>query len=283
MEGKAKGVFVLLSVIMVFALALAGGGFYLFQKEKERNIVLQEELDDIRSRQKMTEVKLLDSQKLITTLELKLEEARFKMESLETDLKQERSAKDEALAKIEQLRVGLEEQKNLRSELERKFNLAQKEAQSIQSQLKVLEAKRGELEEKVKDLEVQQSQVELGKIVVTPESAQTSSTALMYASPAASSAPKTKEKVVSSAKKPAGSSMEGKVLVVNKDYSFAVINLGSKDGVAVGTMFSVHHNNKYIGDVKVEKVHETMAAAGFVSDEIKNRISEGDKVVRKAK
>jgi hypothetical protein len=73
------------------------------------------------------------------------------------------------------------------------------------------------------------------------------------------------------------------VLVVNKDYNFAVINLGSKDGVALGNEFAVYRNNKFIGDMKVEKVHDAMSAAGFSSGDMKDKVSEGDKVVQKAK
>ena len=73
------------------------------------------------------------------------------------------------------------------------------------------------------------------------------------------------------------------MLVVNKDYNFAVINVGSKDGVRVGATFSVYHDAEYLGDVKIEKVHDSMAAAGFVTAALKNKIGEGDKVVQKKK
>jgi hypothetical protein len=78
-------------------------------------------------------------------------------------------------------------------------------------------------------------------------------------------------------------SPEGKVLVVNNDYNFIVINLGNKEGVEIGQLFSVYRGNKYIGDVKVEKVHDSMSAAGFVTPDIKDKVNEGDKVVRKNK
>lgn len=71
--------------------------------------------------------------------------------------------------------------------------------------------------------------------------------------------------------------------MVNKDYNFAVINLGSKDGISIGEAFSVYHDNKYVGDLKAEKVHDSMTAAGFVSVDIKAKLSEGDKVVQKGK
>jgi len=59
-----------------------------------------------------------------------------------------------------------------------------------------------------------------------------------------------------------------------------VLSTTSQIGGQYGAVF---HNNKYLGDVKVEKVHERMAAAGFLSSETKDSISEGDKVVQKAK
>jgi hypothetical protein len=51
----------------------------------------------------------------------------------------------------------------------------------------------------------------------------------------------------------------------------------------VGDIFSIYHNNKDIGEVKVEKVHDSMAAAGFSASDIKDKVSEGDKVVQKVK
>ena len=72
-------------------------------------------------------------------------------------------------------------------------------------------------------------------------------------------------------------------MVLNKEYNFAVINLGSTDGVNIGDLFSVYHNDKYIGDVKIEKVHDSMSAAGFESTAIKDNISEGDKVTQQIK
>jgi len=62
-----------------------------------------------------------------------------------------------------------------------------------------------------------------------------------------------------------------------------VINIGSKDGVAIGSEFSVFNSDKLLGDIKVEKVRDSMAAAGFVSADLKDKINEGDKVVKKGK
>ena len=161
----------------------------------------------------------------------------------------------------------------------------------MQAQLKDLESRKNELEAKIKDLEEKASQaqsqgVELGKIVVSPEA--TAGAAAVVPAAKAAARQKQAKKAAAPTAVPiattAGvSGLEGKVLVINRDYSFVVINLGSKDGVNVGDVFSIYHNNKYIGDVKVEKVHDSMAAAGFVSSDIKDKINEGDQVVSKTK
>ena len=158
-------------------------------------------------------------------------------------------------------------------DLENKLIQAQQELKKTQAQLKEIAATKSSLEVKIKELETKSQGVELGEVVVSPEP----------------SAPVTDAKnnmdAVSSPKADNPSAkakgLEGKVMIINKDYNFAVINLGNKDGVQSGNIFSVYHGNKSIGDLKVEKVHDSMSAAGFGSPEMKDLIAEGDTVKQK--
>ena len=270
---------VLLIVLIAIALSFAGGGFYLYQKEHARNTALQEELDDIKTRQKISEKKLEESQNTISTLGLKLEDAKTQIANLDNELQQEKASKQEALTKIGQLKADMEQQKQLRTDLEKKFNQAQKDVDKIQTQVRELNAKKTELEEKINDLEAQsQAQgVELGKIIVGSEAKVAEVKTTQPKLPAFKLSQEVPVKTI------VAPGAEGKVLVVNKDYDFVVINLGSKDAVQIGNIFSIYHSNSYLGDVKIEKVHDSMAAAGFMSSDIKGKVSEGDKVVRKAK
>ncbi|PIQ86756.1 MAG: hypothetical protein COV73_04210, partial [Candidatus Omnitrophica bacterium CG11_big_fil_rev_8_21_14_0_20_43_6] len=142
------------------------------------------------------------------------------------------------------------------------------------------------LEEKIKNLEAGAANVELGKVVVNPEVDQPAVEAAAVQPEAAqpAAAPEAKPaKPVKSAKKEkplVAQGQEGKVLIVNKEFNFVVINLGSKDKVGVGDEFLISRSGKPIGDIKVEKVHEFMSAAGF-SEELKNAIKENDKVTQK--
>lgn len=282
MADKPKSPILVLIVLIVVSLALVGGTFFILQKEKAKNVALQEEMEDIKTRLKVTESKLDESKKTIVDLGAKLEQAENQIATLTADLAQEKTSKEEALVKIEQIRVDLDQQKGLRQDLEKKVNQAQKDSEKAQAQLKDLQDKKNELEVKVKDLEEKARQaetqgVELGKIVVSPEGG------APVQKPAKPAKPAKPEKEKPTQRPAPSSELEGKILVINKDYSFAVINLGSKDGVDIGNVFSVYHSNQYLGDVKVEKVHDSMAAAGFVSADLKSKVNEGDKVVRKTK
>ncbi len=288
MNRKASISVIILAILVAVMLALAGGGFYLFQKEHNKALQLQSQLDEINSRLKATETNLDESKNKISDLQTKLEEEKIQRESLDNDLQQEKSGRQEALAKIEQLRVDVDEQKKARLDLEQKLNLAQDEARKTQEQLKNLETKKTELETKLGEIEAKAKDVELGKIVVTPAGEATPAVAptkadKKKAKKAAAKQPVKAATTAAIAKSTAGQGLEGKVLVVNKEYNFVVMNLGSRDGVTAGSEFSIYHNNQHVGDVKIEKVHDAMSAAGFLAPETKDKVSEGDRVVQKVK
>jgi len=277
----------ILIVLIIISLLLAGGAFYLLQKERAKTLDLQGQLDDLNSKQKMTEMRLEESKKMISTLESKLQDAQAQIDTLTSELQQEKNIKLEALGQIEQLKSELEQQKKLRSNLEKNLSDAQAELKNIQARLKDMEGKKAELEKKIEEFQAKYEGerktegVQLGKIVVGPEGAQ------IQEGPATDmqaqeAAPQTVSGLEQAGALSLGT-LEGKVLVVNKDYNFAVINLGSKDGVNIGQVFSVLHNDNFIGDIKIEKVHDSMSAAGFLSADIKDNINEGDKVVLKTK
>lgn len=269
MTDKINSPIAIFIVLILVSLSLAGTGFYLLQKEKARSSDLQQQLDDLTIKQRIAETKLEEYKKTISQLELKLKTAQTQIDTLTTALDNETVEKQKALEEVEQLKADLEKQKGFRSDLETKLNETQKDVEKMQAQLKDSEDKKAQLEVKIKELETQAQQaraqgVELGTIVVGPEDS--ASSEAVTAPPA--------EQV---------KGLEGKVLVVNKEYNFVVINLGNKDGVNVNDIFSIYHDNKYIGDVKVGKTHDSMSAADFISTSTKDLVSEGDRAAEKTK
>lgn len=270
-KSKVKGSALLFFLLFLLALAAAGGIFYLFQQERAKTASLQLELEDVRAKQKVTEKELSESRNKISVLEESLRSADSKVQELNALVEQERSAKSQALSEIAKLNEEIAQHKSLSSDLESKLAQAQKDVDKMKKQLKELDAKRMALESRMQEMEAGSADVELGKIVVNQSNDVVAQTPQSYP---------TQKKQIEQVQ---NINAEGKVLVVNKEYNFAVINLGSKDGVGIGNIFTVYHDNKNIGDLKVEKIHDSMSAAGFVSADMKNKVFEGDKVILKSR
>ncbi len=285
MADTAKMGKLILIAIIIILLVSTGLVFGLFQKEHAKNLSLQGQLEDTKIKQRLAESRLEESKKLIADLQAKIQDAQTQVDSLTKDLQNEKDAKQQALTQIDQLKSDLDNQKEMRAALEKKLSQAQDDVNKGQAKLKETESKKTELEERIKELEpspkaqsAKPMGVELGKIVVGPDMSQQPKPT--QGMPQTQAAPTQGAPQGNNA---GNLNLTGKVLVINKDYNFAVINLGTKDGVAVGDIFSVYHRNKYVGDVKVEKVHDSMSAAGFLSPDLKNKFSEGDKIVFKSK
>jgi len=276
---------VLIGLFIILLLA-AAGVFYLYQKEYAQNIKLRGQITELENLQRNTASKLDESKKIASDLALKLQEAKSKMDSLSSELAAEKSAHLETSNKLEQLKTDLSKQKSLREDLENRFNQVQADGKQIKEQIKIMQQQKVALEEKIKNLETGAGGVELGKVVVNPELLKPAKDVALVQPKTADkkiNAPDTKALKVTNKEQPRlvkGS--EGKVMIVNKEFNFVVINLGSKDKINVGDEFLVSRAGKPIGDLKVEKVHEAMSAAGF-SAELKDLIKENDKVTQKIK
>ncbi|MDP2044139.1 MAG: hypothetical protein Q8K15_03100 [Candidatus Omnitrophota bacterium] len=280
MNRKATVSVIILIGLVIISLGLAAGASYFYQKEHAKSIQLQEQIDELNARQRVTEDKLEESKKLAMDFQLKLQAAKAQIDSLTGELAGEKTARQEASSKLEQVTADLEQQKASRQDLENKLNQSQDDSKKIKEQIKLIEQQKAELEAKIKSLEPT-STVELGKVVVNNETSAIDAKAKARAE-AKMKANQHPIKVEKKEKAPQAKSLEGKIVVVNKENNFVVLNLGSKDGVSMGDEFFVSRAGKTIGSVKVEKVHETMSAAGFTT-ELKDIISENDKVAQKAK
>jgi predicted RNase H-like nuclease (RuvC/YqgF family) len=275
--------FILIGLVVVFLIISAALSF-MFQSEHTKCIKLQEKVTELAGIAKSTEDKLESTKKKVSELTMKLQEAKERLAAVTDELDKEKASRQESVKELEQIKSDIEQQKASRQDIEGKLNEAQEEGRKLKAQLKEVEQKKAELEAKIKSLETS-SGVELGKVVVNNDNA-----AAPKAAEAVSVADQAAE-AVSQAEQPSegkgeavalANPLEGKVTVVNKEYNFAVINLGQKDGVVSGTQFSVLRDGKEIGEVTVEKVHESMSAAGFAT-ELKDVIQENDLVVQKAK
>ena len=68
------------------------------------------------------------------------------------------------------------------------------------------------------------------------------------------------------------------VLSVNRQFNFAVVNVGIRDRVKIGDTLRVEQNGKLIGRLKVEKLYENFSACAITEEVKPARIKEGDLV-----
>ena len=74
------------------------------------------------------------------------------------------------------------------------------------------------------------------------------------------------------------SALEGKVLLINRNFNFVVINLGSKHGLNVGDILVIKKNGRQIAKVRVEKLYDEYSAAYITEEENGSEIAESDAV-----
>ncbi|MDD5108084.1 MAG: hypothetical protein PHC29_01030 [Candidatus Omnitrophica bacterium] len=282
-----KGTIILpvLIVLIIIFLSLAAVSFYLYQKEHAQNLQLQDKITELEQRQRITENKLEEAKKAASELTLKLQEASSKVESLTGELTKEKSALTEASNKLEQFNADIQQQKSLRQDLEDRLKTATEEGKKINEQMKIIQQQKTELENKIKNMEDGSGGVELGKVVVGGEPVIIDNTAKGKAKEINDKIKAAELKQAKTGKPIQNSALnilEGKIMIVNKEFNFAVINLGSKDKVIVGDEFTISRDGRNISELKVEKVHESMSAAGF-APEFKDLIRENDKVTQKIK
>lgn len=254
----------LLGIVAVLAMGVAAVAIVLQMQEREKRLARERDL----------QLSLAENESLKSQMD-ELQQARTKVEGDLGRLRQElaRSQEDvtKAVTQQQMLTRSLEEREQEVSQLKQTMEQAQQQAQQATGQVAQLEAERsalqhqlGELEEAKDQLEARfnalaQPEVELGKVVVNGDQPS-------GASP------------VRPAGSVAGTSLDGQVVVVNREYDFIVMNIGRNHGLLIGQEFQVVRDNQILGRVKVEKVYDELSAAAILPESQKSSIREGDAV-----
>jgi hypothetical protein len=72
--------------------------------------------------------------------------------------------------------------------------------------------------------------------------------------------------------------IEGKVIKVNAEYNFVVLNVGETQGVQKSWVAVVHRDDKFVGKLKISKVEADSAVADIQRDWVKRPILAGDRI-----
>lgn len=246
LSGKKAGIFALM-----LALAVSLYAVFIFQvakeKERKKRISKEFELSELKKIKETLELKLdrLNNEKSI--LSSRQEELEKEIELLKARLRREKENKE---AISQKLKTRSQELDGIRAELEKEtrenkdlFNnleKLQRDYDRLQLQFKESQSANRKLKEKINAfaLESVRRKKEMAKIEETTS---------------------------------------GKVLLVNEEFNFIVVNLGRRDGLKIGDELLVFRDNRNVGETFVEKIYDVISIATF-SSPLKENIKTGDKI-----
>ena len=265
MADKAKGPVLLLILFLLIAICIMGLSFVALQKERQNSVTLSKKIEEVEAMKRLAEDRVDDLNKQVAELGKSVKDAEERLSAVNEELGMAEKAKEDALIEASQLKEELEAAIKTKAGLETKLKVNDDTLKKAQGELAAIKTERDGLQQKLKDLESKNQRVQLEKIVVpsTAEGAQGS------------------QPQSDASGKAGAATIEGKILVVNKDYDFIVINLGRKDNVNIGDSLEVWRKNKKIGQVKIEEVRDTMSVATPVSKGLTQQAKEEDRVVYK--
>jgi len=242
---SGKAVTVLIIILAILFFILSGAALFFLKTEMDKRLAVEEKLEQVEETKAKIEQKLAESDSLIEQLSAKLREANSTNDILIQELDTAKVAFDRLDKDNSEIRDSLRKEKSAKDDALQDLSKLQDELETLKEQLRKAEETKKELEGQVQDLRIGQEEVQLEKIVVTPE-------AIPEDLP------------------------DGKVMVVNKEHDFIIIDLGGRDGMGQGLVFTVLQNNKSIGEVIIEKVEESMSVASFLDEGVRSKVKQDD-------
>jgi peptidoglycan hydrolase CwlO-like protein len=282
MQKGGRTLLIFLFLVIVILISGVSISLFMLQKETQTRQASEQTVQDLTLRSSKIEGALKEARKQIDVLEGKKKDAEDRINSLLEEIDLEKGLNEKIKADNKKIRDSLETEAKSKLELRQKLikeigtiqtklKEAEKKAQGheeavagLQEKIADLEKKNGDLESKLKEVNESpavkqvrneiipvpagsmQDKVNLDRIVVTPETAK-----------------------------------EAHVLNVDSETQFLIFDLGAKGGIKQGDIMSVYRGKSYLGDVRVTRVQEEMAAADFIPPFSSRKVRKNDQVVPK--
>lgn len=271
---------ILLGAIFLVVIAAL---FLMMQAEMEKRVALERTVTELNNERVRLSKELEDAVISKKDLEVQLTEVEEKARVVADQLDEEKRMRESLFAQVEQqkgeskrLSAELAQLKDEKTRIESSLAGMKSECDNLKTKLYGIQQAKEIVESKLKEM-LAKKDVELEKIVVTPDTDADSSASQPGAYELASSNESTETAALAATSTPAPvSDMKGEVMVVNKKFDFVIVNLGENNGLKVGTDLNLYRGSQFLAMLKVEKVHESMSAARIPSEWKNADIMEGD-------
>ncbi len=250
MAMPGKLVRIILILLVIISLSLASVAAYLLQQEMQKNTALNNQLGETLKQNEALKASLESSRQELSRLSESSSQTEEKIKALNADILTLENEKRSLAEMISDFKNQLAKTQKENTESLKKIDDLKAKVEDNQKQLDAATKEKEQLSSKLKELELKTREgVRLDKIVVRPQGE--------------------------------GAKLEGKISSLDKKFKFVLIDLGKNDGVEVGDVFTCLDNNKEIGEVKIEKVYETLSSANFLPNLSVKSLKAGSKVVKK--
>jgi len=270
----------LLILASVFFLCVSLALFVMHGSEKEKRVSLEERLDSVLAANKELEKDLDEITLMNKGLESKLSSSRQQLKSLSESHSKEKESRQLLMSDLEREKESVQRLMNeITSEKEGKEGLVEKLAQAegdyerLKNQLAMIMKAKETLERKVKEI-ISKKGVELDRIVVQ-QGAPSEFAPEEISSMREGSGFFEEESFEDTG---ADGFQGGEVLIVNKKFGFAIVNMGKYDGLGLGDLLGVYRKDKFLAEAQVEKLYDRMSAATLLPQYKKITLKPGDQV-----
>jgi len=313
MNSSGKVLVIFLVIIAMLLISLTAISLFFFQKETERRKFAEVTLKEYQTEKVQMEedLTILKKQNFLLQEKNKESEARvndlsdeLELESgLREEMKLETVALEEKLKKLEDAKKAfadeIEEEEELHKKLTKNLAASEQKIKELEAQLKA-EIERSQ---KLGELYEQKQQEEASKLKKIQDSRENTTAEKSNAEEAAPvedanvgieleeiviipRAPKAQdivEEPTFEEEKVAvfESTLNGRILSVDTETEFVIVSLGEKDGLDVGNILSVYHNENYVGDIKITRLQSEMSAADLVLPLSIRNVQKNDQVKTK--
>ena len=286
-SGKVVTIFLIITAILL--LSLTAISLFFFQQEREKRHALEDSLGESRSQLATSQTQLEELKKQKFLLEEKSKEMDERINSLLDDLELEKGLKEEVK----------KEQAALNEKLGKEIKSKEKQKEELNKQIADANTKIKELEDKLRfEVEVANQLKQRNRLLEKENMQLAEGMGLTSYVPAAElndkeAASQDPDKEMSldeivvktdpdnTVVSVPAQIPEGRVISVDDETEFVIIDLGKKHGVTLGRVMSIYRGDKYLGDIKISRVQTEMSAADLVLPLTGKLLRKNDQVLAK--
>ncbi len=239
-EYSTKIIVVLLVIVSLLSASIAGVFLVMRGEERARRVVVEEGLQQALVQQRILQSTVEESVTTRRALEHDLVDIRRKALLLTQEVASLEQAHAQGTAQVDEYRERL-------AVIEAELNSERQVQEALRARLNETEIERVRLEEQLAAVTMTQRQyarplaqglqedtlpheVPLGTVVVDPRPS-------------------------------SGKLLTGRVLVVNREFAFVVVDVGASEEVEVGDLLGIYRHEQLLARAQVEEVHETVSVA----------------------